>query len=75
MSNVAQDFYCGKYADVLRVLGRAPLFKKPNKAEWPIQIAALVFTGEMLEALSLFDLALKQKNLSEDSLLQARLLV
>ena len=74
-SLVARSFYRGNYSDVLSLLGRAPLFTKKNKEDWPYQIAAMVFTGETLEAFSLFSLALKQKKLSEESLVQARFFI
>jgi len=75
MSNAAQQFYCGNHAAVLKILGKAPLFKSKHTSDWPYQVGSLVFTGELLEAITLYQLALQQKNSERSEFTEARFFI
>jgi hypothetical protein len=71
-------FYCGRYLEVIEDLGRAPLWKNRGAApaHWPLQVGALVFTGEVLEASAIFEAAeLSATQFAPTELMQARFFV
>jgi hypothetical protein len=71
-SAVRRLFFRGQYRDVIERLGRSPL-QGARARDWPLQIGALVFTGEVLEAKALFEAAeARAASLEADDLVQAR---
>lgn len=73
---ITTHFYCGNHSEVLKLLGTAPLSKNAKAEHWALQIGALVFAGQNIEAQTLFELAqTKKKFLDTESLAQSRFFI
>jgi hypothetical protein len=66
-------FYSGCYEEVLEIVGRAPLprAQSPHNADWHLQVGALAFLGDILEAQSVLARAAQSNAVAEDQLLEA----